>query len=162
MSSKSSMHSAENPVVFRKQLTPIPQRSSERADEPDPAATLDFWHRPIPSQSLERLHHAFLANPRMGVSAHVAALWATSRATPIAGVGHQASPMRETVVTVLLMGGSLASVVGVVGPVCVEGLKGPLHSEPSAYAKRYSPRDDPISNAKRACGNVPWHLEATG
>jgi len=99
----------------------------------------------------------FLANPRMGVSAHVAglesgmalwalglmwqrvalpvsaertaqivavaglyaiftslflaALWGTSRATPIAG--HQSSPVRETVVTVLLTGGSLASVVAV-------------------------------------------------
>ena len=101
----------------------------------------------------------FLANPRMGVSAHVAglesgmalwamglmwhrvalppgaertaqivavaglysifislflaALWGTSRATPIAGAGHQSSAMRETVVTVLLTGGSLASAVAV-------------------------------------------------
>jgi hydroxylaminobenzene mutase len=101
----------------------------------------------------------FLANPRMGVSAHVAglesgmalwalglmwqrvtlsagagrtaqivavaglyaiffslflaALWGTSRATPIAGAGHQASAIRETVVSILLTGGSLASVVAV-------------------------------------------------
>jgi hydroxylaminobenzene mutase len=101
----------------------------------------------------------FLANPRMGVSAHVAglesgmalwglglmwqrvtlsagaertaqiiavtgfylifislflsALWGTGRATPIAGAGHQASSARETVVTVLLTGGSIASVVAV-------------------------------------------------
>jgi hydroxylaminobenzene mutase len=101
-----------------------------------------------------------LANPRMGVSAHVAGMqsgmalwvlglmwqrialpdgaeraaqllavlglyaiftslvlaawWGTSRATPIAGAGHQAGPLRETVVTVLLTGGSLASVVAVV------------------------------------------------
>ena len=101
----------------------------------------------------------FLANPRMGVSAHIAglesgmalwglglmwqrvtlpagmertaqivavaglyaifvslwlsALWGTSRATPIGGAGHQANPMRETAVTVLLTGGSLASVVAV-------------------------------------------------
>lgn len=101
----------------------------------------------------------FLANPRMGVSAHVTglesgmalwalglmwqhvalpagaeraaqiiavaglyaifislfldALWGTSRATPIAGAGHQASSMRETMVTVLLTGGSVASVVAV-------------------------------------------------
>jgi hydroxylaminobenzene mutase len=47
-------------------------------------------------------------------SLFLAALWGTSRATPIAGAGHQASPMRETVVTVLLAGGSLASVVAVV------------------------------------------------
>jgi hydroxylaminobenzene mutase len=101
----------------------------------------------------------FLANPRMGVSAHVAgleggmalwalglmwqrvalpagaertaqivavaglyaifislflaALWGTSCATPIAGAGHQASPLRETVVAVLLTSGSLASIVAV-------------------------------------------------
>lgn len=99
----------------------------------------------------------FLANPRMGVSAHVAgiesglalwglglmwhylalpasvgraaqitavaglyaifislflaALWGTSRATPVAGAGHQGSPAREMIVTMLLTGGSLASVV---------------------------------------------------
>jgi hydroxylaminobenzene mutase len=47
-------------------------------------------------------------------SLFLAAQWGTSRATPIAGAGHQASPMRETVVTVLLAGGSLASVVAVV------------------------------------------------
>jgi len=47
-------------------------------------------------------------------SLFLAALWGTSRATPIAGAGHQASSMRETVVTVLLTGGSLASVVAVV------------------------------------------------
>jgi hypothetical protein len=33
------------------------------------------------------------------------------RATPIAGAGHQASSLRETAVTVLLGGGSLAIVV---------------------------------------------------
>jgi len=106
----------------------------------------------------------FLANPRMGVSAHVAgleggmalwalglmwqrvtlsagagrtaqivavaglyaifislflaALWGTSRATPIAGAGHQASAIRETVVTVLLTGGSLASVAAVTLVLC--------------------------------------------
>jgi hydroxylaminobenzene mutase len=100
-----------------------------------------------------------LANPRMGVSAHVAglqsgmtlwalglmwqhlalpagaervaqvlavmglyavfaslllaALWGTSRATPIAGTGHRASPPREAVVTVLLAGGSLATTAAV-------------------------------------------------
>ncbi|MEA3181469.1 MAG: (hydroxyamino)benzene mutase [Gammaproteobacteria bacterium] len=40
-----------------------------------------------------------------------AAVWGTSRATPIAGAGHQASSLRETAVTVLLGGGSLAIVV---------------------------------------------------
>jgi hydroxylaminobenzene mutase len=107
---------------------------------------------------------SFLANPRMGVSAHVAgleggmalwvlglmwqrvalpfgvertaqiiavtglyaifislflaALWGTSRATPIAGAGHQASPIRETVVSVILTGGSLASVLAVALVLC--------------------------------------------
>jgi hydroxylaminobenzene mutase len=41
----------------------------------------------------------------------LAAVWGTSRATPIAGAGHQASSLRETAVTVLLGGGSLAIVV---------------------------------------------------
>ncbi|GAB2923204.1 hydrogenase [Paraburkholderia jirisanensis] len=43
----------------------------------------------------------------------LAALWGTSRATPIAGAGHQASPSREVIVAVLLGGGSLAIVVAV-------------------------------------------------
>lgn len=44
-------------------------------------------------------------------SLFLAALWGTSRATPIAGAGHQASALREAVVAVLLMGGSLATTV---------------------------------------------------
>jgi (hydroxyamino)benzene mutase len=44
----------------------------------------------------------------------LAAVWGTSRATPIAGAGHQASSLREAMVTVLLMGGSLAIVAAVV------------------------------------------------
>lgn len=44
------------------------------------------------------------------ISLLLAALWGTSRATPIAGAGHQASHERELMVTVLLAGGSLASV----------------------------------------------------
>jgi hydroxylaminobenzene mutase len=38
------------------------------------------------------------------------ALWGTSRATPIAGAGHQGGRTREATVTTLLMGGSLAIV----------------------------------------------------
>jgi len=38
----------------------------------------------------------------------LAALWGTSRATPIAGAGHQATRPREAAVTTLLAGGSLA------------------------------------------------------
>jgi len=45
------------------------------------------------------------------VSLLLAALWGTSRATPIAGAGHQATGVREVVVTVVLAGGSLASLV---------------------------------------------------
>jgi hydroxylaminobenzene mutase len=44
----------------------------------------------------------------------LAAWWGTSYATPIAGASHQASPLREVVVTILLMSGSLASLVAVV------------------------------------------------
>jgi hydroxylaminobenzene mutase len=42
-----------------------------------------------------------------------AAIWGTSRATPIAGAGHEASSAREAIVTALLMGGSLAIVAAV-------------------------------------------------
>ena len=45
------------------------------------------------------------------VSLFLAALWGTSRATPIAGAGHQASRLREIVVTVVLTSGSVASAV---------------------------------------------------
>jgi hydroxylaminobenzene mutase len=41
----------------------------------------------------------------------LAALWGTSRATPIAGAGHQASRPREAAVTVLLAGGSFAILI---------------------------------------------------
>jgi (hydroxyamino)benzene mutase len=47
------------------------------------------------------------------ISLLLAAIWGTSRATPIAGAGHQASHLREVVVTVLLTGGSLATVAAV-------------------------------------------------
>jgi hydroxylaminobenzene mutase len=43
----------------------------------------------------------------------LAALWGTSRATPIAGAGHQASLPREVIVTMLLAGGSLATTAAV-------------------------------------------------
>ncbi|HEY4212446.1 MAG TPA: hypothetical protein VGM84_13285 [Steroidobacteraceae bacterium] len=41
----------------------------------------------------------------------LAGLWGTSRATPIAGAGHQASRPRETTVTTLLISGSVATLV---------------------------------------------------
>ena len=43
----------------------------------------------------------------------LAALWGTSRATPIAGAGHQGSVAREAAVSTLLAGGSLAIVAAV-------------------------------------------------
>ena len=43
----------------------------------------------------------------------LAALWGTSRATPIAGAGHQASRPREVAVTTLLASGSLASIIAI-------------------------------------------------
>ena len=43
----------------------------------------------------------------------LAALWGTSRATPIAGTGHHASRQREVAVTTLLASGSLASMFAV-------------------------------------------------
>ena len=63
------------------------------------------------------------ANPRMGVEMHVTrlqsgmALWALGlmwqRVALPAGAGHQASHLREAVVTVLVTGGSLATVAAV-------------------------------------------------
>ena len=47
------------------------------------------------------------------ISLLLAAIWGTSRATPVAGAGHQASHLREAVVTVLVTGGSLATVAAV-------------------------------------------------
>jgi (hydroxyamino)benzene mutase len=44
----------------------------------------------------------------------LAALWGTSRATPIAGAGHRASRPREMAVTALLLSGSLAVVAATV------------------------------------------------
>jgi hydroxylaminobenzene mutase len=43
----------------------------------------------------------------------LAALWGTSRATPLAGAGHHASSLREATVTALLGSGSLAIVIAV-------------------------------------------------
>jgi hydroxylaminobenzene mutase len=48
----------------------------------------------------------------------LAAVWGTSRATPIAGAGHQASSLREGAATALLGGGSLAIVAAVALVLC--------------------------------------------
>lgn len=47
------------------------------------------------------------------VSMLLAALWGASRSLPIAGAGHHASPLRETVVTTLIAGGSVAITVAI-------------------------------------------------
>lgn len=47
------------------------------------------------------------------ISMVLAALWGASRSLPIAGAGHQANPFRETVVTALIAGGSLATTIAV-------------------------------------------------
>ena len=43
----------------------------------------------------------------------LAAVWGTSRSTPIAGAGHHAGSLREATVTTLLGGGSVAIVLAV-------------------------------------------------
>lgn len=43
-----------------------------------------------------------------------AAIWGTSRATPIAGAGHSASPLYESIVQLLLSSGSVAIIVATV------------------------------------------------
>lgn len=43
----------------------------------------------------------------------LAAVWGASRALPLAGAGHAATPMRETIAFALIAGGSVASVVAV-------------------------------------------------
>src|ERR1700754_4406756 len=43
----------------------------------------------------------------------LAALWGASRSLPIAGAGHQASQLREVVVTSLIAGGSFAITIAV-------------------------------------------------
>lgn len=47
------------------------------------------------------------------ISMLLAALWGASRSLPLAGAGYHASPLRETVVTVLIAGGSLAITVAI-------------------------------------------------
>lgn len=46
------------------------------------------------------------------VALGLAAIWGTSRSTPIAGAGFQQSASKETVVQLLLYGASVASIVG--------------------------------------------------
>jgi hydroxylaminobenzene mutase len=71
-----------------------------------------MWQRLVLPAGTERLTQMLAVLGLYGIfmSLLLAALWGTSRATPIAGAGHQASSSREAIVTTLLAAGSLASV----------------------------------------------------
>jgi (hydroxyamino)benzene mutase len=75
-----------------------------------------MWQRVALSSSMQLATQllAVLGLYAIFISLTLAALWGTSRVTPIAGAGHQASRPREAVVTVLLTGGSFAILVAVV------------------------------------------------
>ena len=74
-----------------------------------------MWHRVALPGGAERSAQilAVAGMYAIFISLFLAALWGTSRATPIAGAGHQANPLRESAVTVILTSGSVASVVAV-------------------------------------------------
>jgi hydroxylaminobenzene mutase len=74
-----------------------------------------MWHRVALPVGAERAAQvlAVVGLYAVFVSLLLAALWGTSRATPIAGAGHRASASRERIVTVLLAGGSIASAIAV-------------------------------------------------
>jgi hydroxylaminobenzene mutase len=74
-----------------------------------------MWQRVALPTSVERTAQiiAVAGLYAIFISLSLSALWGTSRATPIAGAGHQANPIRETAVTLLLMSGSVASIVAV-------------------------------------------------
>ncbi|WP_394834648.1 hypothetical protein LVJ94_49945 [Pendulispora rubella] len=69
-----------------------------------------MWQRMALSTGMQRAAEilAILGLYAIFASLLLAALWGTSRATPIAGAGHHASFARETIVTVVVTGGSLA------------------------------------------------------
>ena len=72
-----------------------------------------MWHRLDLPASVARLLEVLAVGGLYAifVSLFLAALWGTSRSTPIAGAGHQASRLHEVVVTVVLTTGSVASAV---------------------------------------------------
>jgi hydroxylaminobenzene mutase len=72
-----------------------------------------MWHRLSLSDFSQRFLEivAIVGLYAIFVSLFLAALWGTSRATPIAGAGHQASHLHEIAVTLLLTSGSVASAV---------------------------------------------------
>jgi hydroxylaminobenzene mutase len=75
-----------------------------------------MWHRVALPHAASRWAEIFAVYGLYAIYASLllAACWGTSRATPVAGAGHQAGALRETAVTVLLTGGSLASVAAAV------------------------------------------------
>ena len=72
-----------------------------------------MWQHLVLPAGTQRLAQllAVLALYAIVASLLLAALWGTSRATPIAGAGYEASFSRETAVTVLLGSGSVAIMV---------------------------------------------------
>jgi len=72
-----------------------------------------MWQRMALSTGMQRTAEvlAILGLYAIFASLLLAALWGTSRATPIAGAGRHASFAHETIVTVVVTGGSLAIVV---------------------------------------------------
>lgn len=72
-----------------------------------------MWHRLMLPAGVERAAEllAVLGTYAIFLSLFLAALWGTSRSTPIAGAGHRASAMQEAIVSVVLVGGSLATAV---------------------------------------------------
>lgn len=75
-----------------------------------------MWHRVALPHAASRWTEVFAVYGLYAIYASLllAAWWGTSRATPVAGAGHQAGVLREATVTVLLAGGSLASLAAAV------------------------------------------------
>jgi hydroxylaminobenzene mutase len=75
-----------------------------------------MWQRLALAAGMQRATHvlAVLGLYLIFAALVLAALWGTSRATPIAGAGHQGSRLREATVTGLMAGGSLAILAAVV------------------------------------------------
>lgn len=74
-----------------------------------------MWHRLTLPPGAERAAEilAVLGLFAIFVSTQLAAMWGASRALPIAGAGHQATPLREAIVYALIAGGSLAITVAI-------------------------------------------------
>lgn len=75
-----------------------------------------MWQRIALSDGMQRTTEVLAVVGMFAIFASLAlaARWGTSRSTPIAGAGHQANALRETVVTVVLGGGSFAVLIAFV------------------------------------------------